>query len=122
MHFCANKELMQDFEDVIDGECIYMGNPTIAKVIGKGNILLRFTSGKLLSLSNALFVPFLYRNLVSGILLNKVGLKTVVGDDKIVISHKGVLVGKEYLNRSLFVLSLTFRNLEWKCFFFCLYC
>ena len=53
-----------------------------------------------------LFVSFLRRNLVSSILLNKVGLKTGVGDDKVVISHKGVFAGKGYLNGTLFVLLL----------------
>ena len=56
-HFCANKELMQDFEDVPDSECVYMGNSTTARVMGKGKILLKCTFGKLLSLSNVLYVP-----------------------------------------------------------------
>ena len=37
-HFCANKELMQDFEDVADGECVYMGNSIAARVMVKGKI------------------------------------------------------------------------------------
>ena len=48
-NFCANKELMQDFEHVVDGECIYMGNSTTTRIIGKGKILSKFTSGKSLS-------------------------------------------------------------------------
>jgi len=111
-HLCANKELIQDFEDVIDGEYVYMENSTTARVIGKGEILLKFTSGKLLSLSNVLYVTSLYRNLVSAILLSKAGLKTVVGYDKVVISCNRVFVGKEYLNRSLFVLNLTSETLN----------
>ena len=97
---------MHDFEDVLDGECVYMGNFTTARIIDKGKILRKFTSGKLLSLSNALYVPSLHRNLVSGILFNKARLKTIVGDDKLVISRNGVFVGIEYLNGSLFVLNL----------------
>jgi len=61
-----------------------------AEVMGKGNILLKFTSSKLLSLSNVLYVSSLNRNLISGILLNKAGLKTIIRDDKVVISHHGV--------------------------------
>jgi len=46
-HFYAEKELMQDFEDVADDECVYMKNYTTTRLIGKGKILLKFTSGKL---------------------------------------------------------------------------
>jgi len=92
---------MQDFKDITDGKCVYMGNSTDARVMGKGKILLKFASGKLLSLTNVLYVPSLRRNLISSILLNKVGLKTIARDDKV-----GVFVGKVYLNGSLFVLNL----------------
>ena len=53
-HFCANKELMQDFKDVTDGECVYMGDSTTTRVMHKGEIFLEFTCGKLLSLSDVL--------------------------------------------------------------------
>jgi len=66
-----------------------------ARVIGKGKIFLNFTYGKLLSLSNVLYVSFLRRNLVSGILLNKARLKAIVGDDNVVISHNGIFAGKD---------------------------
>jgi len=102
---------MRDFQDDVDGECVYMENSTTTRVIGKVKILLKFTSSKLLSSSRVLYVPFLRRNLVSGIHLNKVRLETIVGDDKIVISHNGVFVGKGYLNRSPFVLNLTSKTL-----------
>ena len=87
---------MQDLEDVTDGGCVYIGNSTTTKVMGKGKTLLKFTFGKLLSLRNVLYVPPLRKNLISGILLNKVGLKIVFRDDRVVISHNGILVGKGY--------------------------
>jgi len=46
-HFCANKELMVDFDDVADGQCVYMGNSSKAAVNGNGKVLLKFTSGKI---------------------------------------------------------------------------
>jgi len=103
---------MKDFKDVTNGECVYIENSTIARVMGKVKILLKFTSGKLLSLSNVLNVSSLHRNLVSNILLNKAGLKIVVGDDKVVISHNGIFVGKRYLNGSLFVLNLASETMN----------
>ena len=78
-------------------------------IMGKENILLKFNSGKLLSLSNVLCVPSLRGNLVSGILFNKAELRTVVGDNRVVISRNGVFVGKGCLNGSLFVLILLLK-------------
>jgi len=49
--FRANKELMIEFEDVADGQCVYMGNSSTATAKGKGKVLLKFTS-KMLSLIN----------------------------------------------------------------------
>jgi len=69
------KELMKDFEDVADGECAYMENSMTTRVMGEENILLKFTFGKLLSLSNVLYMSFLCRNFVYDILLNKASLK-----------------------------------------------
>jgi len=86
-HFCSNKELIQDFKDVTDGECVYMGNSTIVRVMSKEKILLKFTPAKLLFLSNVLYMSSLCRLLVSSILVHKVGLKIVVGDEKVVITH-----------------------------------
>ena len=93
-HFCANKELMVDFEEVADRQCVYMGNSFTAAVKGKGNILLKFTSGKMLSLRNVLFVPSLRRNLVSSTLLDVAGLKIVQEAGKVVIIRNGDFVGK----------------------------
>lgn len=46
-HFCSNKDLFQEFHEVAEGECVFMGNSTTAGVLGKGKIFLNLTSGKL---------------------------------------------------------------------------
>ncbi|KAK4391846.1 Retrovirus-related Pol polyprotein from transposon TNT 1-94 [Sesamum angolense] len=81
-HFCANKELFHEFHEASDGECVFMGNSATAGVMGKGKVLLKLTSGKILALLDVLYVPSLRRNLISGSLLNKVGLKIVLESDK----------------------------------------
>ncbi|KAK4382271.1 Retrovirus-related Pol polyprotein from transposon TNT 1-94 [Sesamum angolense] len=93
-HFCSNKELFQDFQEARDGECVFMGNSTTTGVLGKGNIFLKLTSGKTLALIDVLYVPFLRRNLISGSLLNKAGLKIVLEADKVIITKNGDFVGK----------------------------
>ena len=87
---------MIDFEDVADGRCVYMGNSSTAAVKGKGKVLLKFTSEKMLSLSNVLFVPFLRRNLVSSTLLDIAGLKIVLEASKVIIMQNGDFVEKGY--------------------------
>jgi len=90
---------MHDFEDVPDGEHVFIGNVVTAGVMGKGKILLKFTSGKSLYLNNALFVPYPRRNLVSSSLLDIVGFEVNQNAGKIIILHigsllvKGIIVG-----------------------------
>ncbi|XP_075103702.1 uncharacterized protein LOC142178271 [Nicotiana tabacum] len=105
-HLCANKELFHDFEDSTDGECVYMGNSTTAGVMGKGKVFLKLTSEKTLALNNVLYVSSIHRNLVSGTLLNKAGLKLIFESNKIIISHGGDFIRKSYLNGGLFVLNI----------------
>ena len=58
------------------------------------------------------YVSSLCRNLVSDILLNKARLKTIIGGDKVIISHNGVFIGKGFLNRSLFVLNAASESMN----------
>ncbi|KAA0036921.1 ty1-copia retrotransposon protein [Cucumis melo var. makuwa] len=109
-HFCTNRELLHDYEDTADGECVFMGNSATAGVIGKGKVILKLTSSKTLSLSNVLYVPSLRRNLVSGSLLNRAGLKIVLEGDKVVLTKNGDFVGKGYLSNGLFVLNTISMN------------
>ncbi|KAK4382544.1 hypothetical protein Sango_2861300 [Sesamum angolense] len=104
-HFCANKELFHEFHEASDGECVFMGNSATAGVMGKGKVLFKLTSGKILALLDVLYVPSLRRNLISGSLLNKVGLKIVLESDKVIISRNGDFIGKGYLSDGLFVLN-----------------
>lgn len=104
-HLCSNKELFHKLEDVAEGEHIYMGNSATAGVLGKGKVFLKLTSGKTLALNDVFYVPSLRRNLISGILLNRAGLKLVFEADKVVITRNGDFVGKGYLANGLFVLN-----------------
>ena len=105
-HICFSKELFLNYEEVIDEENVYLGDSGTARVAGKGNVLLKFTSGKSLALHSFLHVPNMCRNLVSGFLLNKADLKIVFESNKIVLSKNGDFVGKEFCHEGLFVLEI----------------
>ena len=103
-HFCADKELFAEFTGANQGEQVFMGNSSSSDVLGKGTVILKLNSGKSLSLQNVMYVPSLRRNLISGALLNKAGVKLVFEGDKLVLSRNGKFVGKGYLSGGLFVL------------------
>ncbi|KAA0039123.1 ty1-copia retrotransposon protein [Cucumis melo var. makuwa] len=52
----------------------------------------------------------LQENLVSGSLLNRVGLKIVLEGDKVILTKNGDFVGKGYLSNGLFVLNTISMN------------
>jgi len=95
-HSCANKDLMHDFEDALDGENVFIGNAATAGVMDKGKVLLQFTSENPLCLNNVLYIPSLRRNLVSNSLLDVVGFEVNQKAGKIIILRNGVFVGKRY--------------------------
>ncbi|KAA0045096.1 ty1-copia retrotransposon protein [Cucumis melo var. makuwa] len=80
-HFCTNRELLHDYEDTADEECVFMGNSATAGVIGKEK------------------EPDIWD------LLNRTGLKIVLEGDKVVLTKNGDFVGKGYLSNGLFVLN-----------------
>ncbi|KAL0349971.1 UNVERIFIED_CONTAM: hypothetical protein Sradi_4146300 [Sesamum radiatum] len=105
-HFCCNKQLFQEFHEALDGECVFTGNSATARVLDKGKIFFKLTSGKTLALIDVLYVPSLHRNLISGSLLNKASLKILLEADKVVIPRNGDFVGKRYMSDGLYVLNI----------------
>ena len=73
-----------------------MGNEGRSKVLGKGTIEVVFTFGKKITLVNVLYVFDIYRNLISGDLLNKPSIKVVFESSKLIFSKFGNFVGKGY--------------------------
>ena len=95
---------------VEDGVFLYMGNSSNAQVLGKGSVILEFTSGKFLTLNDVYHVSDIRKNLVSGSLLNRFGFKLVFEANKVVISKGGVFVGKGYVCDGMFNLSINNMN------------
>ena len=79
-------------------EQVLMGDSRSSLVIGKGKVLLKLTSGKVLALSDVLHVPNIRWNLVSVSLLRKAGVKIRFDSDKIVLTKNDSVVWKGYCN------------------------
>ncbi|RVW89177.1 Retrovirus-related Pol polyprotein from transposon TNT 1-94 [Vitis vinifera] len=77
VHVTYDKSLFKTFEDAKGDQEVQMGNEGKSKVLGKGTIEVVFTSGKKVTLKNVLYVPDMNKNLVSGDLLGKPGIKAV---------------------------------------------
>ena len=108
----ADKSLFKTYEEVTDGQEVQMGNQTCAKVAGRGNVELNFTSGKTLTLLNVLHVPNIRKNLVSVNLVCKRGFKVVFESDKLILSKNGMFVGKGYGCNGMFKLSINERKVS----------
>jgi len=79
-----------------------MGNSAVSKVERKGKVILKWTSGKELTLNYMLYVSDIRKNLISGSILSKKGFKMIFESDKFVLTKGGMYVGKGYLVDGLF--------------------
>ncbi|KAL3334085.1 hypothetical protein AABB24_030714, partial [Solanum stoloniferum] len=105
-HVCTNKELFSSYTPAPTDEKLFMANSAVAKVEGTGKILLKMTSGKVVTLNRVSYVPELRKNLVSIPVLTKNGFKCVFVSDKVVVSKNEMYVGKGYLTEGLFKLNV----------------
>ena len=83
-----------------------MGNHDKAKVLGKGTIEVKMSSGKMMILTNVFHVPEIKKNLVSANLLCKSGLKVVLESNKLILSKNGIFVGNGYITDGMYKLSI----------------
>ncbi|GKC66816.1 zinc finger, CCHC-type containing protein [Tanacetum coccineum] len=105
-YFCKDRCWFKTFEPVEDVYVLYMGDEHFAPVHGKRSVALEFSSRKIVTLFNVLYVPKLRKNLVSGTVLNKCGYKQVYESDKYILSKCGVFIGFGYYNNGMFMLNL----------------
>ena len=93
--------MFSTYQSVNYGEQLFMENSSTSKVEGKGNVVLKMTPGKDLTLKDVLHVPNIHKNLVSGSLLSKNGFQLVFESNKFLLTKSGMLVRKGYFNRCL---------------------
>ena len=66
-------------------------------MLGKGDVELCFTSGRVLTLKDVIYTPSMRKCLISSFLLNKAGLKQIIESDLYVIMKKVFLWEKGML-------------------------
>ena len=70
IHVCNDKNQFKSYE-LLEGHEVVMANGVRAKVHGKGDVHLQFTSGKKLVLTNVLHVPDVVKNLMPADILTR---------------------------------------------------
>ena len=98
-HVCGNKSASTSYTIVKEGEeQVFMSDSRSTPVIGKGKVLLKITSRKVLALNDVLQVLDISWNLVSVSLLGKARVRILFDSNKIVLTKNDSFVGKGYCN------------------------
>ena len=104
-HVFSDKKMFSSYHSIDNGEQLFMGNSSSSKDEGQGNVVLKMTSGKELTLNDVLHVPEIRKNLV-GSLLSKKGFKLVFVSNNFILTKKGMHVGKWCMSNGLFKMNV----------------
>ncbi|KAL0558517.1 hypothetical protein IC582_003091 [Cucumis melo] len=109
-HVYHDLSLFRKYNEVKDKN-ILLGDHHRTKVVGIGEVELKFTSGKTLVLKEVLHTSEFRKNLVSGYLLNKDGSTQTIGFDLFTLTKNNVFVGKGYATDDMFKLNLKINKI-----------
>ena len=105
-YVCYDKKMFFTFKPIETGEKVFMGNSTTSEIKGHGKVVLKMTFGKELTLTNVLYVPEIYKNLVFDSLLNGHGFWMVFESNKFLLSKRGMYVRKGYTSDGMWKLNV----------------
>ena len=104
-HIARDRNAYVDFHRISKGSrSIYMGNNTSTDVLGIGTYKLIMRKGRTLYLHGVLYAPEVRRNLVSIVVLVKLGFKIVFEQDCVKVLLDNVVYGYGFLSYGFIVL------------------
>ena len=111
-HICHDKDWFKSYTHAEEGKMVLLGDSHTTKVVGVGDVDLKFTSGRTLTLKDVLHTPQIRKNLVSSYLLNKAGFKQIIDSDQYVIRKNNAFVGKGYAYDGMFKLNVEMNKIS----------
>ncbi|KAL3537808.1 hypothetical protein ACH5RR_001174 [Cinchona calisaya] len=111
-HICHDKDWFKTYTLAEDDKKILLDDSHTTKVAGVGDIDLKFTFSRILTLRDVLHTPQIRKNLVSSYLLNKADFKQTIDSNQYVITKNNVFVGKDYACDGMFNLNVEMNKIS----------